>query len=84
VNSFGQNRVSLEGRKIPGGVAQPGDRQEILGKLSIPFVALLSFYSPEWWKEASRKFIHEIVAQRLVTSTYRQLSMFVLASLHGQ
>jgi hypothetical protein len=29
-----------------GGVAQPGDRQEILGKLSIPCVALLSLYSP--------------------------------------
>jgi hypothetical protein len=42
-----QNRVSLlEGRKIPGSVAQPGDRQEILGKLSIPCVALLSLYSP--------------------------------------
>jgi hypothetical protein len=40
------NRASLEGRKIPGGEAQPGDRQEILGKLSIPFVALLSLYSP--------------------------------------
>jgi hypothetical protein len=40
------NRASLEGRKIPGGVAQPGGRQEILGKLSIPFVALLSLYSP--------------------------------------
>jgi hypothetical protein len=47
VNSFGQNRASLEGRKIPGGVAQPGERQEILGKLSIPCVALLSLYSPK-------------------------------------
>ena len=28
-------------------MAQPGDRQEILGKLSIPCVALLSLYSPE-------------------------------------
>jgi hypothetical protein len=28
-------------------VAQAGDRQEILGKLSIPCVALLSLYSPE-------------------------------------
>jgi hypothetical protein len=44
---LGQNRVSLEGRKIPGGVAQPGDRQEILSKLSILFVALLSLYSPK-------------------------------------
>jgi hypothetical protein len=41
------NRVSLEGQKILGGVAQPGGRQEILGKLSIPCVALLSLYSPE-------------------------------------
>jgi hypothetical protein len=28
-------------------VAQPGDRQEILGKLSIPCVAFLLLYSPE-------------------------------------
>jgi hypothetical protein len=28
-------------------VAQAGDRQEILGKLSIPCAALLSLYSPE-------------------------------------
>ena len=27
-------------------MAQPGDRQEILGKLSIPCVALLLLYSP--------------------------------------
>jgi hypothetical protein len=45
-NSLGQNRPSLEGRKVPGGVAQPGGRQEILGKLLIPCVALLSLYSP--------------------------------------
>jgi hypothetical protein len=40
-------RSALEGRKVPSGVTQPGGRQEILGKLSILFVALLSLYSPE-------------------------------------
>jgi hypothetical protein len=57
VNSLGQNRVSLEGRKIPGGVAQAGDRQEILGKLSIPCVALLSLYSTECVEGDSQKLV---------------------------
>ena len=47
------NSASLEEWKIPGGVAQPGDRQEILGKVSIPFVALLSLYSPIAWNTPS-------------------------------
>jgi hypothetical protein len=29
---LGQNRASLEEREVPGGVTQPGGRQEILGK----------------------------------------------------
>jgi hypothetical protein len=41
-------------------VAQPGDRQEILGKLSIPCVALLSLYSPNC---VEGKF-SEVVAKR--------------------
>src|SRR5215211_7934781 len=49
------NRASLEGLKIPGGVAQPGGRQEILGKLSIPFVALLSLYPPNCVERLSEK-----------------------------
>src|ERR671911_1539215 len=36
------------------------------------------------WKVNSSKFIHETVAQRSITSTYRQLSMFVLAFVHGR
>ena len=50
------NRASLEGRKVPGGVAQPGGRQEeILGKLSIPFVTLLSLYPPNCVERLSGK-----------------------------
>jgi hypothetical protein len=61
VNSLGQNGVSLEGRKIPGGVAQPGDRQEIVGKLSIPYVALLLLYSPNCVEGKFCELRHETV-----------------------